>query len=384
MARQIRIGLIGAGFIGASHALAANAVNRVFADLPLIVRPAVVAEGTDAIAKAKCDQYGFENWTTDWRQAVSDCDAIIIAVPSHLHVEIARYAIERGKHVLCEKPVGLNADDAALLADAARAKEISSAVGFTYLRAPLVRHARKLLDDGLIGAPLHFRGHHCEDYLADPDAPFSWRLDASLAGRSGALGDLGWHILSIARYLCGPIVELSGSVRTFNKNRKSATDPSQMKEVQNEDWAGMTVGFASGASGLIEASRVAHGRKMDIGFELVCERGTVAFHGERLNELRLYVDGRQPSEDGFRTILANASHPDFGCFIPAPGHGNSFNDLKTIEMRDFVMAIAENRDASPDLYEACKIARLCEAAIESSARRQWITEPEDFRTGGAS
>jgi predicted dehydrogenase len=232
-----------------------------------------------------------------------------------------------------------------------------------------------------IGMPMHFRGFHCEDYLADKDSPFSWRLDASLAGQCGALGDLGWHILSIARYLCGSITELCGAVRTFYPQRKSNTDSSTYgpyREVENEDWAGLTVHFESGASGTIEASRVAHGRKMDIGFELVCEHGTIAFHGERSNEIKLFVHGDKASEAGFKTIHINSEHPDYGAFLPAPGHGIGFNDLKTIELHQFLEAIAKGCNVAPDMGEACKIARVCEAVIESSNSRIWVKNPKNF------
>ncbi len=373
MKPELKIGLIGAGFIGGSHALAIGAVNRVFADVPLRAVPAVLADVDEDLARRSGERHGFARWTTDWREAVGGCDAVIIAVPSFLHREIALAAIEKGRHVLCEKPVGLSSAETQEIAEAARKAGVTNAVGFTYLRTPLVRQAKRLLDDGSLGAPLHFRSWHNEDYLADPQAPFSWRLDASLAGRCGALGDLGWHILSIARHLCGPVAAVSGSVRTFHAERPLAEDPSTTRAVENEDWAGLSLRFASGAVGLVEASRVAHGRKMAIGFELVCERGTIAFDGERSNEIEVFRQGA----GGFERVLINADHADYGAFIPAPGHGLGFNDLKTIELRDFLSAIASGGNADPDLDEACRIARICEAAIDSSQRNGWIEAPED-------
>ncbi len=372
MKPELRLGLIGAGFIGGSHALAVGAVNRVFADAPLRAVPAVLVDANEDLARRSSERFGFTRWTTDWHEAVASCDAVIIAVPSFLHREIALAAIDMGRHILCEKPVGLSSNEADDIAEAARQAGVSNAVGFTYRRAPLVRQAKRLLDDGTLGAPLHFRGWHNEDYLADPRAPFSWRLDASLAGRCGALGDLGWHILSIARYLCGPVDAVSGSVRTFHEKRPLADDPSTLRAVENEDWAGLSLCFASGAVGLVEASRVAHGRKMSLGFELVCEKGTIICDGERLNEFEIFRQGAA----GFERVLINADHPDYGAFIPAPGHGLGFNDLKTIELRDFMQAIASGENADPDLDEACRIARICEAAIESSERNCWIEIPK--------
>lgn len=380
MTIKINVGLIGAGFIGCSHALAINSVNRIFGSESFSATPAVLADADEKLAQQKAAQFGFEKWTVDWREAVDDCDAVIIAVPSFLHKEIALHAIDRGKAILCEKPVGLSHDEAQEIADAAGEAGVTHAVGFTYMRTPLIRYAKRLLEDGTMGAPLHFKGCHCEDFLASPDIPFSWRQDASLAGKAGALGDMGWHILAVARYFCGPIGSLSGSIQTFHQTRRLSDDPFEVRTVENDDWAGVSLRFETGAVGLIDVSRVAHGRKMHISFELVCERGTIAFNGERSNEIQVFVSGEDPAKAGFKTIHVNNHHPDYGDFIPAPGHGIGFNDLKTIELRDFLKAIVAGRTVAPDLDEACKIARVCAAIIESSSRNSWIEAPEKFGT----
>ena len=373
---SLRFGLIGAGFIGQSHGLAINAVNRVFGTRPLRAVATVLADLDERRARAQAERLGFERWTVDWREALEAVDAVIIAVPSFMHMEIAVAAATAGKHILCEKPVGLSSHQATRIAAAAAAAEITSAVGFTYLRAPMIRHAKTLLDRGDLGRPIHFRGRHAEDYLADADAPFSWRLDAKLAGRCGALGDLGWHIIGIARYLCGPISSLSGLTGTFHRTRPEAEGVQPRREVENEDWAGALLQFGTGAVGTMEVSRIAHGRKMDIAFELVCENGTLALAGERLNELQLYIDSDPVGESGFRTIHVNSAHPDYGAFVPAPAHGLGFNDLKTIELREFIVAVAAGRNVDPDLEQACRIARVCEAIIDSAEGGTTITAPE--------
>lgn len=372
MAETIKVGLIGAGFIGASHARALHAMPVTFSDAPLHPVAHMLAEADDDVAANMARRLGFQKATGNWQVAVEACDAIVIAVPSHLHREIALAAMSLGKPVLCEKPVGLSAAEAEEIAGAATSNGVANAVGFTYARAPLVRYAVQLVRDGQLGRPLNFRGWHNEDYLADASAPFSWRLDPKRAGRAGAMGDLGWHILSLARLLCGRITALTGNVETFHKTRPTLDDSSDVREVGNEDWAAMLVEFETGARGTIECSRVAHGRKMDIGFELVCASGSIAFHGERMNQIEVFRDGNS----GFETILCNASHPDFAAFIPAPGHGLGFNDLKTIEIRDFMVAIAENRGAAPDLSEAACIARLCEAALASHQSGKTVLNPE--------
>lgn len=373
MARSLRVGLIGAGFIGRSHGLAIAAVSRVFPEIPIRAEPHILCDLDPERARMAAESLGFAEHTTDWRRAVDGSDAIIVAVPSNLHADIVRRAIAAGKPVLCEKPVGLLAAEAQSLAEAAAAAGVVNAVGFTYLRAPLVREARRILDSGRIGRPVHFNGRHCEDYLADGAAPFSWRLDAAIAGRCGALGDLGCHILSIARYLCGPVEALVGIGTTVHRKRPHG---GASRAVENEDHAAALLRFRGGVPGIVEASRVAHGRKMDIGFELVCERGTLRFDGERMNELQLYVDEGDKREAGFRRILIDPAHPDYAGFLPAPGHGLGFNDLKTIELRAFLDGIATGRNVDPDLFEAARISRVCEAILDSAAAGQWITDPE--------
>jgi len=372
--REVRIGLIGSGFIGRSHGLSVRAVNATFPDCPIRAISHIVADADPVRLKLAADSLGFARATADWREAVDGSDAIVIAVPSHVHSAIAMRAIAQGKPILCEKPVGLSSAEAQELADTAAKAGVVNAVGFTYLRAPLVRHARRLVDDGVIGRPVHFYGRHFEDYLASPDAPFSWRLSAATAGRCGALGDLGCHILSVARYLCGPIASLSGMSTVVHAKRPTGDPAQPMRDVENEDYASALLRFESGVPGVVETSRVALGRKMDLTFELTGDRGTLRFEAERMNELGLYLDDR--GGNGFRRILIAPGHPDYSGFLPAPGHGLGFNDLKTIELKAFLEAIASGKNAQPDLAEAARIARVCEAILDSSTAGQWVQTPE--------
>ena len=375
MAKPLRIALIGAGFIGHSHALAIAAVSRVFPG-PLRAEPHILCDLDAVRAEREAAAIGFARHTGDWRAAVDAADAVVIAVPSREHGAIARYAIAQCKPLLCEKPVGLQAAEAQSLAEAAQAAGVVHAAGFTYHRAPLVREAKRILDSGRIGRPVHFYGRHHEDYLADAQAAFTWRLDASIAGRCGALGDLGCHLLSIARLLCGPVAALVGMSTLVHPARREPGSGAPPRAVENEDHAAALVRFANGVPGVIETSRVAQGRKMDLAFELVCERGALHFQAERTNELRLFVQEGDPREAGFRLIPINAQHPHYAGFLPAPAHGLGFNDLKTIEMKEFLDGIAGNTPVPPDLFDAARIGRVCEAILDSSASGRWITDPE--------
>jgi predicted dehydrogenase len=377
----VRIALIGAGFIGRIHGLAIQAVNHVFGVSPLRAEASVLVDLDPALAERQARQLGFKAWSSDWEAAIREVDAVVIAVPSFMHREIALAALSLGKHVLCEKPVGRSSEEAVDVARGAAEAGVTNGVGFTYLRAPLVRHAVDIVASGTLGEPVSFRGWHAEDYLADPDAAFSWRLDAGKAGRCGALGDLGWHIISIARALCGPIASLHGLARTAYETRPLQPGGSGRRAVENDDWAAMTATFASGAVGTIEASRIAHGRKMDIGFDLTCTKGSLAFRGERANELEIYRSGGAGAEQGFGRVLINGAHPGYAAFLPAPAHGLGFNDLKTIEMREFLLAIQEGRNLGPDLDEAVRIARICEATLDSSGTGERIDDPEAARGG---
>ena len=375
----VKIGLIGAGFIGRAHGLAVNAINATFADLPVRASAHILCDVDEARARGQAEAMGFAHATADWREAVDQSDAVIIAVPSRLHGEIALYAFSRSKAVLCEKPVGLSAAEAVALAREAEAAGVINAVGFTYLRAPMVAYAKQLLDSGKFGKPIHFYGRHYEDYLSSAETPFNWRLDSKVAGRCGALGDLGCHIIAVARYLCGPIARLSGASALIHKQRKTDDPKQPLRVVENEDYASAMLTFASGAPGLIEVSRVAHGRKMDLSFEVACERGSIRLEAERLNEISVYLESEATSGlPGFKTILINPSHPAYGAFLPAPGHGLGFNDLKTIELAAFLRGIAAGASTYPDLAEAARISSLCEAILESAETRTSIENPETF------
>ena len=350
-----------------------RAVNAVFPDCPITAVPHILADVDAARAQAAAASLGFERATTDWREAVDEAEAIVIAVPSNGHAEIARRALAQGKPFLCEKPVGLSSEEAQSLADEAARGNVVNAVGFTYLRAPLVRHAKRLIQAGTIGRPVHFYGRHFEDYLASPDAPFSWRLSAATAGRCGALGDLGCHILSVARFLCGPVEALAGSSALIHPQRPTGNPAGPCDRSRTRTMPPRSALRRRNAGP--DRDQPCRPRPQD-GSQLRGYGRTrfLRFEAERMNELGLYLDERSGS--GFRRILMMPDHPDYGAFLPAPGHGLGFNDLKTIEIKAFLDAIAAGRNSDPDLAEAARIGRLCEAIIDSAASGQWINTPE--------
>lgn len=368
--RDIGIGLIGAGYIGHSIALAYRAVAALF---PEVLRPRLVAVAdVNAEAATRAAQrYGFARGTADWRELLADpaIGLVAIATPNHLHHEMALAAAEAGKHVHCEKPLARFDEDGAALVAAARAAKVTTIVGYNYLHNPMIAAAREIVTAGEIGTPLHFRGTHNEDYLADPDLPYSWRCDAALAG-AGALADLGCHIASLAMTLMGDIVEVCGDAVTVIKERRAA-DGTQ-RAVGNEDQAQALLRFASGATGTLEASRVAQGQKMGLGFELTGTKGAIVFDQTRLNELRLYCADAPAGRHGFTTILAGPEHPGYAAFSQGPGHQIGFNDLKVIEVARFLEAIAAGRPAYPDFAAALRFERIVAAIQQSAQARSWV------------
>ncbi|MBI1621755.1 Gfo/Idh/MocA family protein [Aquamicrobium zhengzhouense] len=364
---SVGIGLIGTGFMGKCHALAYGAVRAVFGDVPT-PRLELLCEMPRDKAEAMADQFGFARVTDDWQNVVSDpaVDIVCITTPNKLHAQIAIAALEAGKHVHCEKPMALTLEDAEAMAAAARGSAGKTIVGYNYIRNPAFQHVRKLIEEGAIGRPIHFRGFVDEDYQADPDLPWTWRATKAEAGL-GALGDLGCHMISMAVELMGKVRSVIGDVRTVHATRPSAED-GMHRPVENEDIASAILEFDNGVQGVFSTSRSAWGRKNYMAVEVHGTQGMICFDQERMNELRLYQNSGGNTQ-GFRTILTGPSHDPYGHFVPAPGHQLGFNDLKTIEAASFLRAIADKADAYPSFADALHFERVIHAIAASYGNR---------------
>ena len=369
--KTLRIGLVGSGFMGKAHSLAYQAVGGVFR-MPAQPALELLADVNSDAAAAAARDLGFARSTGDWRTLVSDPDVDVVSIttPNTLHAPIALAAIAAGKHVHCEKPLAPSAARAREMAEAAERAGVKTQVGFNYIKNPLIALARDIVASGEIGDIVSFRGIHAEDYMADPDTPWHFRMDP--AGGGGVVADLGSHITAIARHLLGPISEVFGRLETVVKQRPEAHGSSRARAVETDDIAHALLRFARGCVGTLEASWLSHGRKMQIEFEVVGSKGALAFSQERFNELHLYKPDRDGSRNGFRTIVAGPEHPPYGAFCPAPGHQLGFNDLKTIEMRDFLLAIAGEPAKGPDFREGWEVQKVVDAIIQSSRDRQWV------------
>jgi predicted dehydrogenase len=365
--RDLGIGLIGTGFMGKCHALALAAVHRVFGDVPA-PRLALLCDTPRDRAVTMAAQFGFARATDDWRALVADpaVDLVSITTPNRLHREMALAAIAAGKHVWCEKPLALSLAEAEEMAEAADRAGVTTMVGYNYVRNPAFTHARRLVEDGVIGRPIHFRGFVDEDYQADPELPWTWRARIEDAGL-GALGDLGCHLVSMACGLVGPIESLVADLATVHETRPMPDGGGGGRgRVENEDIASALVRFDNGVHGVLSTSRSAWGRKNRLGWELHGTRGMLAFEQERMNELHLFVNDGPAATQGFRTILTGPAHPPYAAFVPAPGHQLGFNDLKVIEAAALLRALAAGERPYPDFRHALDFERVIHAFAASA------------------
>ncbi|WP_133917543.1 Gfo/Idh/MocA family protein [Streptomyces sp. NBC_00582] len=381
------VGMVGYAFMGAAHSQGWRTVGHVF-DLPL--RPVLAAiAGRDALAvRAAADKHGWAAAETDWRALVArdDVHLVDICTPGDSHAEIAIAALEAGKHVLCEKPLANSVAEAEAMvaaADAARARGQLAMVGFNYRRVPALTYARRLIADGRLGALRHVRVGYLQDWLVDPDFPLTWRLRREHAG-SGALGDLGAHIVDLAQYLTGePLVGVSAQLETFVKERPrldgassgpTASGDTRRGPVTVDDAAVFTGRLASGALATFEATRMASGRKNALRLEVNGASGSLAFDLERLNELH-FLDHREPAATaGFRRIVVTeAEHPYLEGWWP-PGHVLGYEHTFAHQARDLVEAIASGTDPLPSFADGLQVQRVL-AAVEESAQKNSVYTP---------
>lgn len=372
----IRVGMIGAGWMGRAHAAAFESATRIFGTEPATLEIVAVADVSEAAASDFAQRFGVERSTTDWRTVVSDpdIDVIDITTPNDVHPEIALAAIAAGKHVYCEKPMANSAAEAKAMWDAAEAAGVVTMVGFNYLCSPIQAYARQLVQSGALGEIFHFRGMFDNDYMVGPDFPFTWRTDAAAAGRAGALGDMASHVLSLAHYLVGEVTEVCGTRQILHAERKTAAGVK--RKVENDDLAQFVCRFENGASGYIESSRIGTGRKLYLAYEIQGTKGSLLFDQERMNELYLYRQTDDPAERGYKRILAAPEHPDYAAFFGLQGNPLGYNDLKIIEARRLIESVALGKRWIADFSFGYRVDRVVEAVLTSIEENRWASTEE--------
>jgi predicted dehydrogenase len=395
---ELRVGMIGYEFMGAAHSQAWRTVNRVF-DLPVQARMAVICGRNESKVAAAATRLGWDGHTTDWRELVqrADVDVIDICTPGDSHAEIAIAALAAGKHVLCEKPLANTVDQARAMvaaAERARAASVRAMCGFNYRRVPAVTLMQRFVADGRLGTLRHVRATYLQDWIIDPQFPLVWRLQRDKAG-SGALGDIGAHIVDLTQYVTGQRISgVSALTETFVKQRPLPAGSSGLAAssdghggtqgtgpVTVDDAALFIARLDGGAIATYEATRFATGRRNGLRVEINGSLGSVAFDVERLNELEFYDASAPGPEQGFtRILVTEPDHPYLSAWWP-PGHIIGYEHSFTHEMRDFIAAIADGTDPTPSFADALGVQLVLDAVTRSAEQGSSWTDVEQQLVG---
>ena len=357
---EIGIGMLGYAFMGKAHSNAFRKIAYMTWPPPLMPRLVAIAGRDESAVAGAAQRYGYERWTTDWRDIVADPAIGLFdnGGPNSLHAEPTIAAAEAGKHVLCEKPLGRDADESYDIWQRVAATGVKHLCAFNYRFVPAVRLAREMIDAGELGEIRHFRGRYLQDWGDDPSLD-TWRFDATAAG-SGALGDLGAHVIDLARFLVGEISTVSALVQTFLSGREV------------DDAIEAAVSFENGAVGTIEATRFALGRRNAFQWEINGSKGSLAFDMENLNELHVFrADGDRAR--GFKKVLVSeADHPFWEFWWP-PGHIIGWGETFVHEIHHLLAAIKNGTDVAPygaTFEDGYRAAEVCDAIVRSGANGQ--------------
>ncbi|MGC9347101.1 MAG: Gfo/Idh/MocA family protein [Anaerolineae bacterium] len=369
-APKIGVGMLGYAFMGKAHTNAMKKMPYMMYPPPAIPElVAVCGRSEDAVAEA-ARRYGYRKYYTDWRDMVEDDEIQLFdnGAPNDTHKEPSIAAAEAGKHVICEKPLGRMPEESKAMWEAAEKAGVKHMVGFNYRFVPAIRLARELIESGKLGRIYHYRATYQQEWIMGHyDMPMIWRLDKEAAG-SGALGDLGTHVIDLGRYLVGEVESVAAMTRTFIKERPD--DEGNMQTVDVDDAFVATVGFENGAVGTLEATRFAAGRKNHQIVEVNGENGTLQFNLERLNELNVFWVGEEPKETrGFKNVLVSEPyHPWWSNWWPQ-GHMIGWEHTFVHELHHLLDCIVNDKDVAPigatfeDGYRAdCVAAAILESA----------------------
>jgi predicted dehydrogenase len=348
-----------------------------FFDLPVspVLRAACGRHVSDLEAFAK--RFGWQTTETSWERLVArdDIDLVDICTSNVTHMPIAVAAAKAGKHVFCEKPVAMDADEARQMLEAAREAGVRHMVAFNYRRVPAIILAKQLIEEGKIGQIRHFNAVYYQDWLVDPNSSFVWRHDVKEGG-SGAHGDMNAHTVDLARYLVGEIEAVSGAKEIFVKERP-LDDGTGMGTVTADDATYFLARFRDGALGSFMATRVATGCKNCLRLEIFGSEGALVFNLERLNELAFYSRADEVEEQGFRTIMVTEeSHPFISAWWP-PGHIIGWEHTFIHEVHDLLLAIDEGESVYPDFYDGLRCQQVLDAALASAIEERWVEVPAE-------
>jgi predicted dehydrogenase len=381
---RIRIGIVGSGYMAKAHSRAYLTLSSVYGPKVPRVELVRLADVTEELAQAGARRYGWADATEDWRRITraSDIDLVDIVTPNDLHAEIALDAAEHGKHIICEKPLAIDAASAHAVYSAAERAGVSHQVNFVFRRMPAVQYAKHLIDAGELGRVLHVRAQYFHQYGLDPSLPRTWRFERSRAG-GGALADLGSHAIDMARYLAGDVDKVIARMRTFIGERPAPSTGTsfleaadnghaQLESVDVDDATDAMLEFTNGAIGVLQANWTAAGHNNHLAVEVGGERGRIQFSWNRPNELGLFLREDAPGVRGERTIVTGPAHPEFGSFAQLPGVHLGQADAMLISLREIVDAAARRRQARPSFEDGVRVCEVTEAIQQSANAGTWV------------
>ena len=375
-APEIGIGMLGYAFMGKAH-------TNAFKKIPYMMYPppampklvAICGRNEDAVSEA-ARRYGYEGYYTDWRKMIED-DRIQLfdnGGPNDAHAEPCILAAQAGKHIFCEKPLARNAEESKTMLDAVQKAGVKHMVAFNYRFVPAIVQAKQLIASGALGRIYHFRAHYLQEWIMPHyNTPMIWRLRKANAG-SGALGDLGAHIIDLGRFLIGEMKSVSAMTRTFTTERPEADG--SMGTVDVDDAFVACVEFENGAIGTLEATRYAGGHKNSNCFEINGEHGTIRFNLERMNELDVFWVGTKPKEtQGFTNVLISEGyHPYWENWWPH-GHIIGWEHTFVHELAHFLDCIVNDKEVATHgatFVDGYRAAVICDAILESASTKRQV------------
>jgi predicted dehydrogenase len=367
---EIGVGMLGYAFMGKAHSNAFLKIPHMMYPPPAVPRLLGIAGRNAEAVQAAAVRYGYEKAYTDWREMLKD-DRIQLfdnGGPNDAHAEPCIVAAQAGKHILCEKPLARTAKEAAAMLEAVEKAGVKHAVAFNYRFVPAIRQIRQIVESGALGQIYHFRAVYLQEWImAHYNTPHIWRLDKATAG-SGALGDLGAHIIDLGRFLVGEFKSVSALTKTFIPERPGSDG--QMKKVDVDDAFVAAVEFENGAIGTFEATRFAAGRKNANNFEINGEKGSIRFNLERMNEMEVFWVGTEPKEtQGFTNVLVSEPfHPFWSNWWPQ-GHIIGWEHTFVHEITHLLDSIVNDKPVAPygaDFLDGYKNAVICDAILESA------------------
>jgi len=372
-APTIGVGMLGYAFMGKAHS---NALKKLpYMMYPPVAIPRLVAiagRNKEAVEEA-AKRYGYEKAYTDWRQLIDDPDVQVFdnGGPNNVHAEPNIAAAKAGKHVISEKPLGRNAEECWEMWQAAKTAGIKHMVAFNYRFVPAVRLAKELIEQGKLGRIYHFRACYLQEWIADENFPMVWRLDKSIAG-SGALGDLGSHIIDLARFLIGEPKSVMALTKTFITERNA---DGKREKVTVDDAFVAAVEYENGAIGTLEATRFAPGRKNFNTFEINAERGSIRFNLENMNTLEVFMRDQPREIQGFTQVLVSESYHPFWKHWWPQGHIIGWEHTFVHEFHHFFTAIVKGEGIKPygaDFEDGYRNAVICDAIARSAQERRQV------------